>query len=545
MALSVSLERSELSLDPGGSVRVQVRVANRAATADRVRLAVTGAAAAWAWVVPPELDVPAGGEALAGIGFRVPRSSEVAAGRHDFVVLAASSREPGVEGTVTGSVTVTRFVELAVVLQPADAADPSVPRQVSVANRGNVPLRATLSAISDDPGVDLELDPDVVTAEPGTAAPARLTVRAGGRPLLSGRTQSFVVTAVPDDAAGASPATVRGTLAQGPVLAGRTVGLAALGLAVVLVVAGLVAVSGGGDDTPSMVAASGTTASSGSAGAGAPGAEGRCPVDGHIDPRVTGLERDDIPTLPPDFSFFEVAADACTPVRWNPCEPVHFIINPANAPPTGVADVREAFRRLAEVTGMTYVDDGMTDEGGTGGGRGGRAAYQPDRYPGRWAPILVHWEGNTRGTETIQIVGGGFPTRSGDVYVTGNLFLNPFVVTNAQTRTTVAGGFGADDGAGAIGPEGVTWGRIILHELAHITGLGHVRDPAQLMYPETSEHVTRPARFESGDLAGLRHLSKEAGCLTTPPPGSPTRGISRGGGQGQPAPTAPTLSPQP
>jgi hypothetical protein len=90
----------------------------------------------------------------------------------------------------------------------------------------------------------------------------------------------------------------------------------------------------------------------------------------------------------------------------------------------------------------------------------------------------------------------------------------------------VPGGFGATEGAGRIGPEGVTWGRVILHELAHITGLGHVRDPAQLMYPETSDHTTRPARFDTGDLAGLRFLGKEAGCLTTPPLDTPTRGIS-------------------
>ena len=242
-----------------------------------------------------------------------------------------------------------------------------------------------------------------------------------------------------------------------------------------------------------------------------------CPARGHADPLVSGVERDGIPTLPADFSFTAVASDGCSPVRWNPCEPVHFVVNPAGAPPGGVADVREAFRRLAGVTGMTYVDDGLTHERGGAG----RAAYQPERYGRRWAPVLVAWEEQGRATAGIQVVGGGFPTRAGDVYVTARLTLDPSVVTDTRTRTTVAAGFGAG-GTGPVGPAGVTWGRVILHELAHVAGLGHSRDPAQLMYPETTEHTTRPVRLADGDRAGLRHLGREAGCLRTPPPGTPT-----------------------
>ena len=533
MPLSASLEQQELSVDPGGYVRTEVRIANPGPAAERARLEVRGAAAEWAYAIPPELEVPAGGEAVASFNVRVPRGPEPAAGRHRFELVVSGSGEAV---TVAGTVTVTAFRELALEVEPAGARDA---RRVTVSNRGNVATRATLSA-SGDEGVEVDITPDVVTADPGEDAAASLRVRAGGRPLLGTRSRSFAVTATTDDEGGeARSVTATGSLAQRPVLAGRPLAAGVVALVVLLVAAALVA--GGGNDKGSSVTASDTTTAPSPSGSGGTGEGGSgCVVDGHADPRVTGLEPDDIPTLPGDFSFFGIASDGCHPVRWNPCEPIHYVINPANATPTGVADVKEAFRRLAEVTGMEYVDDGITDETA----ERGREAHQPERYGERWAPILVHWQNTTRGTADIQIVGGGFPTRAGDVYVTGNLFLNPYVVTNPQTRTTVAGGFGNDEGAGPIGPEGVTWGRVILHELAHITGLGHTRDPAQLMYPETTAHTTRPVRFERGDLAGLEHLGRKAGCLTTPPLDTPT-GSARGTGQRAPTQgaSAPQLSP--
>ena len=249
-------------------------------------------------------------------------------------------------------------------------------------------------------------------------------------------------------------------------------------------------------------------------------AGGGCPAASHVDPRVSGVEREAIPTLPPAYSFSAVASDGCTPVRWNPCEPVRFVVNPAGAPPGGPEDVRQAFRRLGRATGITFVDAGRTDERSAGA----RPAYQPERYGRRWAPILVEWQTEAGGTQEIQLVGVGLPVRSGDVYVSGRLSLNPAAVTHARARTPLAPGFGAPDGTGPVGPSGVTWGRVVLHELAHVVGLGHTRDPAQLMYPETTEQTTRPARFAAGDRAGLRHLGRDAGCLPTPPPGSPTSG---------------------
>jgi Matrixin len=55
-------------------------------------------------------------------------------------------------------------------------------------------------------------------------------------------------------------------------------------------------------------------------------------------------------------------------------------------------------------------------------------------------------------------------------------------------------------------------GSVLLHELGHIMGLNHVRDPDQLMY--SGRHPNFSVRtFGRGDLEGLRRLGADAGCF--------------------------------
>jgi hypothetical protein len=238
-----------------------------------------------------------------------------------------------------------------------------------------------------------------------------------------------------------------------------------------------------------------------------------CVAEGHRDTHVSGLTPDRIPTLPSGWSFSFVKDDGCSPVRFNPCQAVHFVMNPAQAPASGVADVREAFTRLGRATGIDFVDDGTTDETAR------RGPYDGVRYPGRWAPVLVVWTHQSGGRATIEVVGSGFPDRVGDVLVSGTLTLNSDAVNNRAGDAPVPGGFGTGKatGIGAIGAEGVTWGRVILHELAHIMGLGHTRDRDELMYPDTAEQTAQTTDYRSGDREGLKLLGRQAGCLADPP----------------------------
>ena len=50
---------------------------------------------------------------------------------------------------------------------------------------------------------------------------------------------------------------------------------------------------------------------------------------------------------------------------------------------------------------------------------------------------------------------------------------------------------------------------MILHELGHLMGLGHVRTRGELMHPAGGGVVD----FGPGDLEGLRQLGADGGCF--------------------------------
>src|SRR5262249_22435170 len=181
---------------------------------------------------------------------------------------------------------------------------------------------------------------------------------------------------------------------------------------------------------------------------------------------VRSLAPREIKRLPDGYPFLRVKADNCTPDRFQPCEPIHYIQNVAAAPPGVADDTRRAFQMLAQATGMTFVDDGVTDENARAG------PYVADRYPGRWAPILILWDhfpaNQTDGR--MQIFGNTNVMRVDDVVVSGRLRFNVDAYTDETTKAPLLPGFGppAGSGDGVIGRANITWGRILLHELAHV-----------------------------------------------------------------------------
>lgn len=201
----------------------------------------------------------------------------------------------------------------------------------------------------------------------------------------------------------------------------------------------------------------------------------------------------------PGFRFSRVDPATRNPVRYNPCEPIHYTIDDRVAPPGAVDDTHRAVEIMSSATGIEFVYDGTTDES-----EFARQAYQPDRYGDRWAPVLIGWHHFGENVLSPTPLGeGGSEARqneAGDwVYVTGKASLN-------ADAPGVERGFGQGD----------TWGRILLHELGHVLGLGHSTDQEQLMYPTVTD--TR-ARLGIADRLGLASLGQASGCLSTPTPG--------------------------
>jgi len=234
-----------------------------------------------------------------------------------------------------------------------------------------------------------------------------------------------------------------------------------------------------------------------------------CPVRNHLAAEYNGRRRVGV-EAPVDYAFLEARPGGCQPVRFNPCEPVHYVLNTALAPPGAVDDLQEALRRVEAATGLAFVGDGQTDEPAAVN----RPLSQPQRYGARWAPVLIVWDHGApfRMDATNPAGGKSFPVDG--VSVSGVLIVNVDATAQDHGRARPVGGFG----------EGTTWGRVFIHELGHLVGLGHVARSDEIMFTELG--VQRgDAVFHAGDIDGLRLLGKEAGCLPTPnPPNAPARG---------------------
>jgi hypothetical protein len=194
-----------------------------------------------------------------------------------------------------------------------------------------------------------------------------------------------------------------------------------------------------------------------------------------------------------EYSF--MATLGGQPVRWNPCEPIHYVVNLGAAPVGSLRDVQDAVLRISSATGIAFVYDGLSDEVPTQE----RPVFQPDRYGDRWAPVLIGWvdprtstfDFDPGGREAAGVAGPLYP-RPGPstMYVSGVVAIN---VADPNPP-----GFGSQ---GAQGP-------VVLHELAHVMGLGHYKANGELMEPSGGGMTD----FGPGDLQGLRELGAPPGA---------------------------------
>ncbi|MEA2452575.1 MAG: hypothetical protein QOG04_1285 [Actinomycetota bacterium] len=196
------------------------------------------------------------------------------------------------------------------------------------------------------------------------------------------------------------------------------------------------------------------------------------------------------------FKFLNLDPTTHQPVRYDPCTPLHYVINPEHAPKGGIEDVQGAIALASQATGIPFAFDGEVDEPVTKD----RAFVQEGRYGHRWAPVLIGWipfDATIFKVDDVGVAGSAIERNSKGqlVYVTGHVLLN-----------------GADQLDNGFRP-GKTWGKVILHELGHVLGLDHVADPAQVMNPSL---VSSPAAWGTGDRAGLTLLGAGAGCLEVP-----------------------------
>ena len=179
------------------------------------------------------------------------------------------------------------------------------------------------------------------------------------------------------------------------------------------------------------------------------------------------------------------------PVTYDPCRPIHVVVNDAIAPPGAERLLAEALSEVSRATGLIFTRDGRTDEVP----RESRPLRDPARYGSGWSPVLVAWttpaavpglEGRPVGLGGSARVADGLSGRW--TFVTGTVSLDTPVMQGIIAR-----------------PDGEAGGRaILMHELGHVVGLAHVDDSREVMYAD-NVGVTQ---FGSGDLAGLAALGR-------------------------------------
>ena len=180
--------------------------------------------------------------------------------------------------------------------------------------------------------------------------------------------------------------------------------------------------------------------------------------------------------------------------RFNPCEVIDYRVNPARMPKGALRDVRGALARLSTASGLRFRYVGKS-----------RYVFDSAKRPGRrnrgtelflaWAtPTMVPGlYGSTVG------LGGAASTWGSDAR--GDLLVNTYGQVVVDSTWESKPGFGA----------GGTLGMLLLHEILHALGAGHVDDPTQMM---NSMMTDRAAVLGAGDLAFLRDIGLGSGCTS-------------------------------
>lgn len=181
--------------------------------------------------------------------------------------------------------------------------------------------------------------------------------------------------------------------------------------------------------------------------------------------------------------------------RWNPCRVIRWTYNPTAQGYDALADVQRAFAKISGVSGLRFTYVGPTEWRYLGN-------LNDPAFPSAQADIAVGWANEL---ELPSLAGGVIGYGGGR----GGYTQTP----GADVKVLISRGYLVLDNGDVLpgGFDGNSWGPVVLHEILHSLGLGHVADQQQLMFPMLWEGN---ARFGAGDITGMQRVGAAPGCLS-------------------------------
>ena len=199
-----------------------------------------------------------------------------------------------------------------------------------------------------------------------------------------------------------------------------------------------------------------------------------------------------LPSSPSTYTL--LARYGSSVARWNPCAPVPWVFNPANAPVGGLTVVKAAFARVSALTGLRFQYLGTSRTVPS-------SAYTKQSW-GAYKPLLVGWS-----TAAVSDLLAG----TGVTHVGETRMRWVGLSTSTGLKAELASGVVVFNARSAA----PLWGAgsrytYALHELGHAVGLSHVSTSRELM----GFTLNRALRdYGTGDRAGLTRVGAGAGCL--------------------------------
>ena len=180
-----------------------------------------------------------------------------------------------------------------------------------------------------------------------------------------------------------------------------------------------------------------------------------------------------------------------SPVRWDPCAPIRYVVSLRHAPTFALAEIANAVRAVEAESGLDFVYQGTTTE------RPPRD-YASLRYGPGPLPVLISFAtseelpfGSPTASGWGQAVRATHPTTGHERYVSGQVVLRPSGWTAGLTSTNPLE-------------------LMVRHELGHVVGLDHVPVTTEIMGIGGNGSARR---WGPGDRAGLAKIGRAGGCL--------------------------------